>query len=137
MSILSFLKGVLSLFIDNFPKFVEKLFSKIPGDLKKPLQVIIDLVNNLKYFIDSPLSDVITSIIPGTADDKLKKWLSDKLPEILEGLNLLKDGVITLSEDPGIKGDQLADIATGLARQLTDMPAGQARITVEVMYQNS
>ena len=137
MSILDFLKGVLTLFISNFPKFTEKLFGKIPVDLKNQLDPIIKLVNNLKFYIDHPLASVITSIIPGTSDDKLREWLHDKLPEVLTRLNLLKDGVITLSNDPKSRGDQLGDIAAGLARELTGMPSGQARITVEVIYQNS
>lgn len=137
MSILSWLKGVLSLFINNFPAFVEKLFKKIPEELKEQLSTVIAVVNGVKSFVDSPLSDVLVAIIPSTIDDKVKDWLEKRLPEVLEKLNLINDGVISLSEDKAIRGAQLRSVSSVLTEELTGMPADQAAITSQVVYQHS
>lgn len=137
MSILTWLKGVLSLFINNFPAFVEKLFKKIPDELKEQLHIIISVVNGVKSFVDSPLSDVLVSIIPTTMDDKVKEWLELRLPDVLEKLKLIEDGVIKLSEDKSVRGAQLRSISSVLTSELTGMPEDQAAITSQVVYKNS
>lgn len=137
MNILDFLKGVLRLFIDNFPAFVKRLFSKIPDELKDQLKVIIQVVENLKQFVNSPAADVLTVIIPGTADDKLKEWLRKVLPEVLDHMGMITDAGIVLSHDPDTKAAQLHSVATILNRKLTGASFGQAAITTEVVYQNS
>ena len=137
MSILTWLKGVLSLFINNFPAFVEKLFKKIPDELKEQLHIIISVVNGVKSFVDSPLSDVLVSIIPTIIDDKVKEWLELRLPDVLEKLKLIEDGVIKLSEDKAVRGAQLRSISSVLTSELTGMPEDQAAITSQVVYQNS
>jgi len=137
MSILDFLKGALSLFISNFPAFVKKLFSKIPDQLKSELAIIIQVVTNIKNFVDSPAADFLTAVIPGTADDKIKEWLRKVLPVVLEQLGYLNGQVVTLSDNQDIKAAQLHGIATILNKQLTGSTFGQAAITTEVVYQNS
>ena len=42
----------------------------------------------MKKFADSPASDVLTAIIPGDIDDKIKEVLRAKLPVILTELKL-------------------------------------------------
>lgn len=135
--ILDFLKGLLSIFVKNFPDFVQKLFNKIPQGIKEKVSVIIDVVNGIKGHVDSPLADVLTTVIPGTVDDKIKDWLRKMLPIVLKELNLLNDGIISLSEDKAIKGGQLRAVASVLTEKLTDMPGDQAAITSAVVYQNS
>lgn len=137
MSILTWLKGVLSLFINNFPAFVEKLFKKIPDELKEQLSLIITVVNGVKKFVDSPLADVLTAIIPTQLDDNVKDWLRLRLPDVLEKLNLVNDGIISLSEDKAVRGAQLRSISSVLTSELTGMPEDQAAITSQVVYKNS
>lgn len=137
MSILSFLKGILSLFINNFPAFVKRLFDKIPDELKEQLAIIIKVVENIKIFVDSPAADFITTVIPGTADDKFKDWLKAVLPEVLEKLGVLNNQVITLSSDQDTRSAQLHSIGAILNKKLTETSFGQASITTEVVYQNS
>ncbi len=136
MGLLDFLKGVLSLFIDNFPAFVKRLFGKIPSELKEKFAVIINVVENIKHFVDSPATDLLTTVIPGTADDKLKEWLRKALPKLLEQLGYLQNDILTLSSDKDIKSAQLHSIAVLLNKELTGSSFGQAAITTEVVYQN-
>jgi hypothetical protein len=46
------------------------------------------VAENIKTFVDSPATDIITALIPGTIDDKIKDLLRSKLPSILSELKL-------------------------------------------------
>lgn len=46
------------------------------------------VTENIKNFVDSPVADVLTAIIPGDIDDEIKNWLRAKLPTILAELKL-------------------------------------------------
>lgn len=133
-ALLNFLKGVLTLFISNFPAFIDRLFKKIPAKLSKEVQLIINVVNVIKLYVDSELADVITAAIPSDVDDKIKEWLRKALPVILKELNMVKDGKVILSVESDIKGAQLRSIASVLTQQYTNMPADQAAITSAVVY---
>jgi hypothetical protein len=47
------------------------------------------VTENIKNFTDSPVADVLTVLIPGDIDDKIKDWLRAKLPVILTELKLV------------------------------------------------
>lgn len=140
MSVLSFLKDILDLFIKKFPAFVSGLLNKIPKELRSQIVVVIKVVENLKTFVDSPASDFLTTIIPGEADDKLKEWLRKVLPGVLKALNVVEvteDSVrLVLSEYEDARASQLGDIASLLTKELTGASIGQSRITTEVVYQS-
>lgn len=134
MSILSFLAGVLSLFISNFPVFITKLRKKIPTELDSNVDLIIQAVNNIKKFVDSPIADVLTDLIPGKADDAVKEWLRKWIPEVLTNLGYLKDGVIKLTSEDVERGAQIRGIATSLTQRFTGMCGDQAAITTVAVY---
>lgn len=135
MSILDFLKGVLATFISNFPKFYERLYKKIVPEIKEQVSVITKVVNGIKQFVDSPLADVLTQIIPGGVDDVMKDWLRKNLPAILTNLGYLENGIIKLSDDSKAKGGQLVALSSVLTSEITEMPLSQAAITAQVVYQ--
>jgi len=135
MSILDFLKGVLSTFISNFPKFYDRLYKKIVPEIKEQVSVITKVVNGIKQFVDSPLADVLTQIIPGGVDDVMKDWLRKNLPAILTNLGYLENGIIKLSGDSKAKGGQLVALSSVLTSEITEMPLSQAAITAQVVYQ--
>ncbi|HVW97497.1 MAG TPA: hypothetical protein VHA56_16105 [Mucilaginibacter sp.] len=82
MSILSFLKRIwLSL---------TSLWSDLPADVKIAVAIGVRITENLKNLIDSPVVDIITLLIPGDIDDKIKQWLRGHLPEILSDLRLIE-----------------------------------------------
>lgn len=116
--------AILSVFAENWETFVAKLWRKVPDELQDKVSIGVRIVENLKVVIDSPMADVVTSIIPGDLDDKLKDYLRILLPKILE-----KYGSIT-----SISNKTAHNIATDINQDLTGLSYGQAALTTEVAY---
>lgn len=119
------LASILEVFKSNFPEFIKKIYKKIPDELKVKLAAIVQVVENIKNFVDSPTADLITAIIPGDLDDDLKEWLRKVLPVILyKYKDISGPGYYHL-------------VATELTMKLTGASFGQSAITIETAYQNS
>ena len=67
---------------------VKALFDGIPAELKTAIHIGVLVTENIKNFVDSPVADILTAIIPGDIDDEIKNWLRAKLPAILTELKL-------------------------------------------------
>ena len=67
---------------------IKALFKDIPNDLKTAIHIGVVVTENLKKFIDSPVADALTAVIPGKIDDDIKAWLRLQLPLILIELKL-------------------------------------------------
>jgi hypothetical protein len=67
---------------------IMSLFNSFPARLKNAVQVGIVITENMKTFVDSPVTDVLTAIIPGELDDKIKQALRAGIPVILSELKL-------------------------------------------------
>ena len=67
---------------------VKALFDGIPAELKTAIHIGAAVTENIKNFVDSPATDILTAIIPGDADDRVKTWLRAQLPAILTELKL-------------------------------------------------
>lgn len=67
---------------------VKQLFGGLPKELKVAIHIGVSVVEAMKTVIDSPIADVITAIIPGDIDDKIKEWLRAKIPNILVDMKL-------------------------------------------------
>lgn len=117
------IQAILSIFISNWPSFVSKLWRKVPGELQDKVTIGVRIVEALKRLVDSPVADVITSIIPGDVDDKVKDHLRAVLPIILDRWR-------SISGEASYHG-----IATEINTEITGMPYGQSALTTEVGYQ--
>ena len=83
-------------FITKIWAQVKALFQSIPAELKTAIHIGVLITENIKNFTDSPVPDVLTELIPGDIDDKIKSWLREKLPVILTELQLADScGVLT------------------------------------------
>jgi len=122
------LASILGLFASKWPEFVAKLFTKIPDEVKEKVSLAVKIVNSIKVFIESPTADLITAIIPGDTDDKIKVWLRIFLPKLLEKYNVLNQSTLT-PESSHL-------IATNITQELTGLSFGQSALTTEVVYQN-
>jgi len=122
------LASILGLFASKWPEFVAKLFTKIPDEVKEKVSLAVKIVNSIKFFIESPTADLITAIIPGDTDDKIKEWLRIFLPKLLEKYNVLNKSTLTP------EASHL--IATNITQELTGLSFGQSALTTEVVYQN-
>ena len=123
------IEDLLSVFKNKWPDFVAKLFNKIPNELKEKISIGIAIVENIKKFIDSPVTDILSAIIPGDLDDKIKERLRDILPIILEKYNIIYES--------RLNPESSHLIATTINQDLTGLSFGQSALTTEVVYQNS
>lgn len=79
----------LKSFIDGIWSAIKGLFNKLEQEEKKLLPIVITVVQNIKNFVDSPVADVITALIPGDLDDQIRGKLQAFLPKILLELSML------------------------------------------------
>ncbi|MBD1365178.1 hypothetical protein IDJ77_15285 [Mucilaginibacter sp. ZT4R22] len=83
MSIISFLARLWN--------SIRSLFNKLPPTIKIAVHLGVIITENIKNFVDSPLADVLTEIIPGDTDDKIKQALRTALPILLTNLKLTEN----------------------------------------------
>lgn len=67
---------------------IQNLFNHIPAELKTALHTGVVVTENIKTFVDSPAADILTTLIPGDTDDRIKATLRTALPGILIQLKL-------------------------------------------------
>jgi hypothetical protein len=134
------LAEILEFFKANWFTFAKKTWKKVPEELKEKVSIGVMIVENIKKIIDSPVVDLITNLIPGELDDKVKDYLRKILPVILESYTELNYSEkysnmnnYTLPDE--IKSKTLHNIATDITHSLTDMSYGQSALTTEVCYQ--
>jgi len=72
--------------------FVLSLFGKLSPAVKKAIDVAVKVTDAIKTFDTSKpiVADIITGLIPGTADDKIKDVLRANLPKIVVELKLVQ-----------------------------------------------
>jgi hypothetical protein len=83
MSIISFLAKLWN--------STRSLFNKLPPAIKTAVHLGVIITENIKNFVDSPLVDVLTDVIPGDTDDKIKQALRTGLPILLINLKLAQN----------------------------------------------
>lgn len=86
---------------------IEKAFSNIGRESRVIISVSVNVVENLKKFVDSPAADIITALIPGNVDDTIKQRLRIILPQIL---TILKG----FSVDEQLSNEQLKSVVVEL-----------------------
>jgi hypothetical protein len=82
MSLGTFLKKIL--------QGIKKLFEGLKPELKKAIEIGVNIVEKIKDFVASPGADVITMLIPGDVDDKIKEKLREVLPKIFAEMKLVE-----------------------------------------------
>lgn len=89
-------------------KFFKKMFKGINEEAKKLLPIVIAATNQWKVFIDSPVADLITALIPSNIDDTIKEKMREKLPGVILKLQLAQ--VTTGIEDPNEQLKAILDV---------------------------
>lgn len=85
-------------FIRHLWQSIKTLFDKVEDEVKKDVVISISVVQRVKAVIDSPVADVVTALIPGSADDNVKEMLRIWLPKVLLELSLVES--VSNIEDP-------------------------------------
>ena len=100
---------------------IKKAFEGLKPELKKAISIGVEVVEKMKQYVARPGVDVLTAIIPGDLDDRIKERLREWLPRILAEMKLVERcmdetdpqkvvecGVLTLQQ---ITGDWISDSA--------------------------
>jgi hypothetical protein len=77
-------------FLSHLWQSIKTLFDKVEKEVKKDVVVAISVVQRVKAIVDSPVADVVTALIPGSADDKVKELLRSWLPKVIIELSLVE-----------------------------------------------
>ncbi len=85
--------------IQSIVAFVSKLFRNLPALLKNSVPIGITITNAIKNFDDKnpEAADILTAIIPGDLDDKIKVLLRANLPKVVVELRLV-DATLGLTD---------------------------------------
>lgn len=67
---------------------IQKVFNALPKEFKSAIHIGVTVVDKMKAFVESGTADVITAIIPGDVDDKIKDALRKYLPKIVVEMKL-------------------------------------------------
>jgi hypothetical protein len=78
----------LKSFLTQIWNTIQSLFNNFPTKLKASVHIGVTITENIKTIIDSPIADILTAIIPGEMDDKIKQILRKGIPIILTNLKL-------------------------------------------------
>jgi hypothetical protein len=78
----------ISAWLKKIWKSIQKAFIRIPAELKTAIHTGVVITENIKTFVDSPAADILTTIIPGDTDNRIKAALRTALPAILMQLKL-------------------------------------------------
>jgi len=93
MSLISFLKKIWT--------GIKSLFDSLPVEYQSAIHLGVIIVENMKKAIESPTADILTTIIPGDIDDKIKSVLRQQLPQLLTELKLA-DNCMELTDSTAI-----------------------------------
>jgi hypothetical protein len=115
------LSAIWETFKELFPSFIDKTYRKIEPELRKEISWITQIVSKINDVLQSPVTDVITALIPGDADDDFVEWARRVLPALIG------------SVDP-LTNEGKALISAKLVMDRTDMELSQALITSQVVY---
>ena len=89
----------LKKFFNRIGQFFSKLWKGLLPDLKKAVHIGVVVVDAIKNFdsLNPEVLDILTAIIPGDLDDKIKDKIREKLPSILIELRLV-DATLNLTD---------------------------------------
>lgn len=133
-------------FLKKLWESIKALYLKLKPETKRAIVIAIDVTSRLNNFVNSGAADIITALIPGTADDRLKEKLRVIIPEVLKSLKLaenaldnpeeiIKEAVEKLKDlDGDAKRGFLHIIAAMITRKLANIEWSDTVAVVEYKY---
>lgn len=136
--------------IGDFLRWIVALFKNITAKTKELTPEIIQVVTNIKNFVDSPGADFLTAVIPGKLDNWVQDILKAYIPKLLLILNTTESylDIVDPNEqskaivasfqvsEQDTKDMFLHSLAAKLIQVTTDNPWGESAIIAESAYQN-
>ena len=105
-------------FFQSVFTFLQMLFTNVESFTQKHILPSIEVVNNIKTVVESPVVDILTAIIPGTWDDAIKDFVRANIQKVLTLMNITAD--IASDPDPA---SQLAKLVEYLKNASAPMQA--------------
>ncbi len=78
-------------FFSKIFDFLKSLFINVDNWVKNHIQPSIKFVENLKGILESPVADIVTALIPGDVDDKIRAFLLANCGKALNALAITQD----------------------------------------------
>ncbi len=78
-------------FFSKIFDFLKSLFINVDSWIKEHVQPSIKFVQNLKNALESPVADIVTVLIPGDVDDKIRDFLLANCGKALNALAITQD----------------------------------------------
>ncbi|MBN8785453.1 MAG: hypothetical protein J0I84_00030 [Terrimonas sp.] len=97
---------------------IRRWFKKVDAFLVANTETAISIVGKFKYYINNPIVDILTGIIPGQYDDAIKFAIRKAVDLSLDKLTVLS-GCNTLT-DPNEKLVCYANFLRGLPKDIRD-----------------
>jgi hypothetical protein len=79
--------------------WVKGIFGNSLVWLKKNSQIAVNVTQKLKEIIESPVADLVTALIPGELDNKIKDLLRKIVPEVAIKVGIAHN-ILQASEEP-------------------------------------
>ncbi|WP_221284647.1 transposase [Mucilaginibacter sp. SP1R1] len=111
---------------------IKNLFGGLPNQIKTAIQIGVTITENIKMAVDSPIADILTTLIPGNVDDAIKDKLRTAIPVFLTELKLVESSLNLTQPDAIVKAasDVIKtmnnDIKPGVLHQLSILIAQMA-----------
>jgi hypothetical protein len=105
--------------------FVQRLLGNVFAEFRKHSEAAVRVTSKIKQLVESPITDVITTLIPGDIDDKIAEKLREVLPIALTKIAILH-GILKENET---NADVIGDIISNLKEMNPN-----ARIAFWVMF---
>lgn len=78
-------------FFSKIVSFLQTLFTNLDAWIHEHVQPSIELLQKIKEIVGNPLVDVITTLIPGTLDEKVRDWIMVNLTKAIDVLHAAND----------------------------------------------
>lgn len=63
----------LKTFLQSIGNWIKGLLDGIPNEIREKAEIALRVTDLIKQYIDSPVADIITAVIPGDLDDEVKE----------------------------------------------------------------
>lgn len=137
-------------FVGDFLRSLVSFFKNLTAKTKELTPEIIQVVENVKNFVDSPGADFLTAVIPGTLDNWVQDILKIAIPKLLNILNTVESFNDILDQNEKSKAivasfqvqEQDAqdmffhNLASKLVQKTTDEPWSKSIFIAEGAYKN-
>jgi hypothetical protein len=120
------LASIWETFKELFPSFIDKTYRKIEPELRQEISWITKIVDKMNEVLENQGIDILTSVIPGDADNDFVNWARKATSAYLE--------FVKRKEIAQLKSIDKANASALLTQDRTGMELSQALITSQVVY---